>query len=256
MLLKIYPIIHHTTQRQNSNYNSFFNSWSQFSPCPCLFLSLLSLRPAISVLVSQIPCWESSEMSCSLLLVGKLSARDAFSLPASAPESSLNYLQELFSSRRILVNSGASVSVFLAPPSTSGSSVHLVTAGGSSFTCFGSRMIPLRFGSHRFDWPFQLALVALSFLGADFLWHHRLLLDVSNHRVFCPASPGSTEISLSSSALSLTSGLRATLLSTPQCISNLLSEFQISSLLMGSQPPNLDIRSDIICWLICSSGVC
>ena len=67
--------------------------------------------------------------------------------------------------------------------------------------------------------------MALLILGADFLRHHRLLLDVSNQRVFCPASPSSPEISLASSALSVPSSLRATLLSTPQCISNILSEF-------------------------------
>ena len=51
-------------------------------------------------------------MSCSLLLVGKLAARqeDVFSLPASTPDSSLIYLQDLLFSRRFLVVSGASVS--------------------------------------------------------------------------------------------------------------------------------------------------
>ena len=55
-------------------------------------------------------------MSCSLLLLWKLAARqeDAFSLPASVPESSLIYLQDLLSSRRFVVNSGASVSAFPA----------------------------------------------------------------------------------------------------------------------------------------------
>ena len=131
-------------------------------------------------------------MLCSLLLVGKLAARqeDAFYLPAGAAESSLIYLQDLLPPRRFLVNSGVSVSVFPAPPLTSGSGVRLVTADGSSLTCSGSRIIPLCFGYHRFDWPFQLAPVALPILGADFLQHHRLLLYVSNQSVFCPASPG------------------------------------------------------------------
>ena len=127
--------------------------------------------------------------------------------------------------RRFLVDSDVSVSVFTSLPSTSDSSEQLVTADRSSLTCSDSRIIPLCFGSHRFDWPFQLALVALPILGSDFLCHHRLLLDVSNQCVFCPVSPGSHEIRLSSSAPSATSGLHATLISTPQCISGLLSEF-------------------------------
>ena len=164
---------------------------------------------------------------CSLLLVGKLAARqeDAFSLPAGAPESYLIYLQDFLSSRRFLYDSGASVSIFLAPPSTSGSGVQLVTADCSSLTFSHSRSIPLHFGSHRFDWPFQLAPVALPILGADFLYHRCLLLDVSNQCVFCPASPGSPEISLTSSAPSLTSSLCATLISTPWRISDLPSKF-------------------------------
>ena len=93
-------------------------------------------------------------MFSSLLLVGKLAGRqeDAFSFPACASGSSLIYLLDLLSSRRFLVDSGAYVSVFPAPPSASGSRIQLVTADGSSLTCLGSRMIPLRFGSHRFDW--------------------------------------------------------------------------------------------------------
>ena len=82
---------------------------------------------------------------------------------------------------------GASVSVFLAPPSTSGSGAGLVTADSSSLICSGSRIIPSRFGYHRFDWPFQLAPVALPILGADFLRHHCLLLDVSNQCVCLPS---------------------------------------------------------------------
>ena len=152
-------------------------------------------------------------MLCSLLLVRKLAAwqEDVLSLPAGAPESSLIYLQDLLSSRRFLIDSGDSVSVFMASPLTSSSGVWLVTADGSSLTCSGSRIIPLRFGSNRFDWLFQLA--------------HCLLLDVSNQCVFCPASPGSPEISLPSSAPSLPSGLRSFLLSNPQHISDHLSEF-------------------------------
>ena len=161
-----------------------------------------------------------------MLLVGKLTAwqEDVFSLPVGASGSSLIYLQDDLSSRKFLVDSGASVSVFPAPPSATSVSVRLVTANGSSLTCSGSRIIPLRFGSYRFKWPFQLALVSWPILGADFLHHHRLLLDVANQRVFCPASPGSPEITLAFSAPS-SSSLQATLLSTPQCIFDLLSKF-------------------------------
>ena len=147
--------------------------------------------------------------------------------------------------RRFLVDSDVSVSVFTSLPSTSDSSEQLVTADRSSLTCSDSRIIPLCFGSHRFDWPFQLALVALPILGSDFLCHHRLLLDVSNQCVFCPVSPGSPEISLASSAPSLTSCLRPPpfyLLHSASPTSSL--SFYMFSLPMGSLPPNHAIRSD------------
>ena len=63
------------------------------------------------------------------------------------------------------------------------SGVKLLTADGSSLTCSGSRIIPLQFRNHKFEWPFQLATVAIPILGADFLKHYNLLLDVSNQRV-------------------------------------------------------------------------
>ena len=89
---------------------------------------------------------------------------DAFSLPVGASGLTLIYLQDLVSSKRFLVDSDASVSVFPSPPSASGFGVRFVTADGS---LFASRIIPLWFGFHRFDWPFQLAPVSLPILGVE-----------------------------------------------------------------------------------------
>ena len=113
--------------------------------------------------------------------------------------------------------------MFPSPPSTSSSRVRSVTADGSSLSCSGSRIIPLRFRPHLFEWPIQQAPVSLPITG--FLCHHRLLLDNANQRVFSPTFPGSPEINLASTALSSSSSLRANLLSPPQYISNLLSEY-------------------------------
>ena len=83
----------------------------------------------------------------------------------------------------------------------------------------------LRFGSHRFEWPFQLAPVAVPILGADFLKHYNLLLDVSNQRVFSADSPTSPSIVLPTSPDSKPAQFTANLLATPQCITDLLAEF-------------------------------
>ena len=117
--------------------------------------------------------------------------------------------------------------MFPAPRSSSSfSGVQLLlTADGSSLSCSGSRVIPLRLGNHRFEWPFQLAPVAVPILGADFLKHYKLLLDVSNQRVFSADSPTSPSIILPTSPDSTSAPLKANLLATPKCISDLLAEF-------------------------------
>ena len=69
--------------------------------------------------------------------------------------------------------------------------------------CSGSHIIPLRFtcgsGSKVYTWNFQLAPVSVPLLGADFLQHFNLLVDIKGHCVVhadCPksvifrASPG------------------------------------------------------------------
>ena len=140
-------------------------------------------------------------MQSSVFLVGQLVHRqeDVRTLLAGpATLSPLVYLQDSLSSRRFLIDSGASVSVFPAPRSSSTSSgVRLLTADGSSLMCSGSRIIPLGFGTHRFEWPFQLAPVAISILGADFLKHYNLILDVSNQfsaSILQPSCPSSFQL--------------------------------------------------------------
>jgi len=72
---------------------------------------------------------------------------------------------------------------------------------------------------------FQLAPVAIPILGADFLKHYNLLLDVSNQRVFSADSPTSPSIVLPTSTDFKSAPLKANLLATPKCISDLLAEF-------------------------------
>ena len=126
---------------------------------------------------------------------------------ATAPEefcsSTLLFVKDILSDREFLVDSGASVSVFPGPRSSSVDGVRLLTADGSSMFCSGSRLIPLRFscgsGSRVYTWNFQLASVSIPLLGADFLQHFNLLVDIKDRKlvyadcsddVVIPASPG------------------------------------------------------------------
>ena len=49
--------------------------------------------------------------------------------------------------------------------------------------CSGTRIIPLCFGSKSYDWKFHLAPVSTPILGADFLRHNHLLVDIAGGRV-------------------------------------------------------------------------
>ena len=157
-----------------------------------------------------------------MFLVRKLVHRqeDVRTLPAGPSTSSpLIYLQDSLSSRRFLIDSGASVLVFPDPGSSGEvSGVKLLTADGSSLTCSGSWVIPLCFGNHRFEWPFQLDPVTIPILGADFLKHYNLLLNISNQRVFSSDSPTSPSIVLPTSPDFKSAPLKANLLAPPKCM--------------------------------------
>ena len=150
---------------------------------------------------------------------------------ASAPEeycsSALLFVKDILSSQEFLVDSGASVSVFPGPRSSSDDGVCLLTADGSPMICSGSCLIPLRFscgsGSKVYTWNFQLAPVSIPLLGADFLQHFNLLVDIKGRKLVhadCPedvviqASPG-PQLEFKS----------VSFLSAPQAVQNLLKDF-------------------------------
>ena len=90
-------------------------------------------------------------------------------------------------------------------------------------SCNGERLIPLRFGSTSYEWSFQLAPVTVPILGANFLRHFRLLVDMAGQRVL----DASTLLTVGSNAATLSESntLCATLLSTPEPIRQLLAEY-------------------------------
>ena len=110
--------------------------------------------------------------------------------------SALLFVTDILSNREFLVDSGASVSVFPSPRSSSTDGTRLLTADGSSMFCSGSRLIPLRFScgsdSRVYTWNFQLAPVSVPLLGADFLQHFNLLIHIKGCKLVhgdCPRTP-------------------------------------------------------------------
>ncbi|UYV66857.1 hypothetical protein LAZ67_4003114 [Cordylochernes scorpioides] len=89
-----------------------------------------------------------------------------------------------------LVDTGAEVSV-IPPPVKNARPSHrqLFAANGSIIHTYGERHLELDFGLGRlFRWPFIIADVGVSIIGADFLRHYGLTVDLRNHRLSDPVS--------------------------------------------------------------------
>ena len=181
-------------------------------------------------------------MQETLLRVGKLVVRQVElpfqpagffnELPDPEPEPefcsfSLLFLRDILSDREFLVDSGASVSVFPGPKSTSSEGVRLLTADGTPMVCSGTKIIPLRFscgsGSKVYSWKFQLAPVSVPLLGADFLEHFNLLVDIKGRKVVHAQCP--EDVVMYASPSPQPAFRRASFLSAPAQIQKLLSEY-------------------------------
>ena len=76
-------------------------------------------------------------------------------------------MQNVLSSRKFLVDTGASVSVYPhlpQQPRAPSVGVQLKTANGTAMDTYGSRQIALQFRPRRFDWTFLLADVSMHIL--------------------------------------------------------------------------------------------
>ena len=157
---------------------------------------------------------------------GKLVIRQEPVLSVPVGKSSLVFLHDVLSSRSFLVDTGASVSVFPQStpgfPSSTPSTHRLQTASGAPLPCFGERLIPLRFGKKSFQWKFLLAPVSTPILGADFLRHFSLLVDIAGKRVLDAVSLDSlSSLPPSSDSVHLCAHLSA----APTSIRKILADF-------------------------------
>ncbi len=132
--------------------------------------------------------WQSgTTLQISLQLSVKLpgQALAATSVPGQHT-SRLFYIKDRLSGFKFLVDTGAAVSVI--PPSSSErsheSGISLEAVNHTSIPTYGSRSLTLDLGLRRtFRWAFVLADVSRPILGADFLHHFNLLVDVTNHQL-------------------------------------------------------------------------
>ncbi len=116
--------------------------------------------------------------------VVKLAGRSlaATSVAGQPLQSSLFYVRDCSTSLRFLVDTGAEMSI--VPPSRADRSSRqgtfcLQAVNGSSITTNGVRSLTLNLGLRRaFTWVFMIADVQQPILGADFLYHFGLLVDL------------------------------------------------------------------------------
>ena len=127
-------------------------------------------------------------MSHPLLYVGKRPGQSLVATNvAGQTNSRLFYVTDHSSKLRLLVDTGAEVS--LIPPSKFSRSLpqesfSLCAANGSPITTFGRQSLTLNLGLRRtFQWIFIVADVKNPILGADFLNHFNLLVDLKHKRL-------------------------------------------------------------------------
>ena len=122
-------------------------------------------------------CQKPCSWSAGNGLAGRLMA-------ANATGQFLIFVLERLSHRRFLVDTGAEISV--VPPTKADrkycqTGVTLQAANGASIATFGQRSLTLNLGLRcPFRWIFTIADVKHPIVGADFLVHHSLLVDVKN----------------------------------------------------------------------------
>jgi hypothetical protein len=123
--------------------------------------------------------------------LGKLMPRGR--LNAIAP-GTLVYLQDRISQRRFLVDTGASYSIFPFASKSAPKGPPLTGPSGKTIPCWGEKTLALQFGDRSFQWTFLLADVGFPIIGADFLRHHRFLVDMANLQLAAPGAAHSLQL--------------------------------------------------------------
>lgn len=99
------------------------------------------------------------------------------------------FITDSNTNKRFLIDTGADLSL-LAPSESERhqpkdvNGLQLFAANGSRIETFGTKTIEVNFGLRRkFTWPFIIADVTRPIIGADFLKHYGLLVDLKNSRL-------------------------------------------------------------------------
>ena len=99
------------------------------------------------------------------------------------PKGQLALLVDEVSQQRFLVDTGSSYSILPQKSQRPRSGPRLCSADRSPIACWGGPKVHMEAGGRTFSWTFLLADVALPIIGADFLKHFGLLVDLGEMRL-------------------------------------------------------------------------
>jgi hypothetical protein len=175
-------------------------------------------------------------LRAALQLAGKRRCRGQ--LNAVVP-GELLHLTDSLTGCRFLVNTGASFSIFPHLSSDPGSGPALRSPSGEAIPCLGEKKLAVEFSGRRFEWTFLLAKVNFAILGADFLKHFNLIVDLAANQIvdavslqrFAAGPPAATN------APPASRGLFAAIEATPPAFRGIFSEFQSVASAAGGLPP-------------------
>ena len=120
---------------------------------------------------------------------GKLPGRSSVTGDGAINNINLCFANDTLHRRTFLVDTGAELSVI--PASKSDKLAHppttpLTAANGSFIATFGKRKVQFKLGNELYEWQFVIAEVERPLLGADFLRHAGLLVNVRTGKLINP----------------------------------------------------------------------
>lgn len=168
-----------------------------------------------------------------LLEVGKHQGQSlAAASDCGAPSSRLFRVMDKLSGFRLLVDTGAEVSII--PATATDRRIRLRTqslqaVNTTSIATYGQKSVTLDLGlRRRFQWLFWIADVPYAILGADFLHHFQLAVDMAHNRLL----DITTKLSVSGIFASTIPLSPTFLTSATNVFSELLNDFPLSSILL------------------------
>ena len=119
--------------------------------------------------------------------VGKLDARPTVAATLGGVRSSRLVITDYKNKLHFLIDTGADISVLplsSARGNVAPANFKVYAADGTPIPTYGSRTLTLNLGLRRpYTWTFTVAGVQQPIIGADFLRHHGLLVDLRNKRI-------------------------------------------------------------------------